>query len=147
MSLLHYPDYLGGVCDCTRIVTGHSNFIIEMKRKSFALHLLLHKHNLTCYTVGIYYVFEIIDVWDAVSTFINRHKLFLTRKFCFEQRVGQFIMDPLISYLHIKIRIISRSVPGLATDSPRCVKGHGWILASSMVVHFKVYVFKMTAGV
>ena len=38
--------------------------------------------------VYIYYVFDMINVWDTVSTFIHPHGCFRSRTFFYEQRIG-----------------------------------------------------------
>ena len=45
-------------------------------------------------------------------------------------------------HLHAILRIISRGVSGLATDSPCGVWGRGWTTCSCMVVHFLAHISK-----
>ena len=62
-------------------------------------------------------------VWDAVSTFNHLPMMFLSTGFAFWITDWTCCHGP---YLHAILRIISRSVSGLATDSPCGVWGRGW---------------------
>ena len=62
-------------------------------------------------------------VWDAVSTFNHLPRMFLPTDFAFWITDWTCCHGP---YLHAILRIISRSVSGLATDSPCGVWGRGW---------------------
>ena len=62
-------------------------------------------------------------VWDAVSTFNHLPRMFLSTDFAFWITDWTCCHGP---YLHAILRIISRSVSGLATDSPCGVWGRGW---------------------
>ena len=78
-------------------------------------------------------------VWDAVSTFNHLPRMFLSTDFAFWITDWTCCHGP---YLHAILRIISRGVSGLATDSP-C--GFGAVdepLASCMIVHFSAHISK-----
>ena len=62
-------------------------------------------------------------VWDAVSTFNHLPRMFLSTDFAFWITDWTCYHGP---YLHAILRIISRGVSGLATDSPGGVWGRGW---------------------
>ena len=62
-------------------------------------------------------------VWDAVSTFNHLPRMFLSTDFAFWITDWTCCHGP---YLHAILRIISRGVSGLATDSPCGVWGRGW---------------------
>ena len=62
-------------------------------------------------------------VWDAVSTFNHLPRMFLSTDFAFWITDWTCCHGP---YLHAILRIISRSVSGLATDSPCGAWGRGW---------------------
>ena len=75
--------------------------------------------------VGNIYLYEMINIWDTVSAFTRPARMFLS--------TDTLPWTSFISCLHIKLRIIiSRSVPGLATDA-RC----GWTFAFCMMAHFR----------
>ena len=57
---------------------------------------------------------------------------------------GKIPWISFISDLHIKLSIISRSVPGLATDFLCCVWGHGWI--TCLMYHGPVDVWVWYSG-
>ena len=62
-------------------------------------------------------------VWDAVSTFNHLPRMFLSTDFAFWITDWACCHGP---YLQAILRIISRGVSGLATDSPCGVCGRGW---------------------
>ena len=62
-------------------------------------------------------------VWDAVSTFNHLPRMFSSTDFAFWITDYTCCHGP---YLHAILRIISRGVSGLATDSPCGVWGRGW---------------------
>ena len=62
-------------------------------------------------------------VWNAVSTFNHLPRMFLSTDFAFWITDWTCCHGP---YLHAILRIISRGVSGLATDSPCGVWGRGW---------------------
>ena len=62
-------------------------------------------------------------VWDAVSIFNHIPRMFLSTKFAFRITDWTCCHGP---HLHAILRIISRGVSGLATDSPCGVWGRGW---------------------
>ena len=81
-------------------------------------------------------------VWDAVSTFNHLPRMFLSTDFAFWITDWTCCHGP---YLHAILRIISRGVSGLATDSPCGVWGRGWttcLLHDSPLFdsHFKIRV-------
>ena len=63
------------------------------------------------------------DVHNAVSTFNHLPRMFLSTDFAFWITDWTCCHGP---YLHAILRIISRGVSGLATDSPCGVWGRGW---------------------
>ena len=80
-------------------------------------------------------------VWDAVSIFNHLPRMFLSTDFAF--RITACCHGP---QLHAILRIISRGVSGLATDSPCGVWGRGWttcLLHDSPLFHSH---FKMRVG-
>ena len=64
-------------------------------------------------------------VWDAVSIFNHLPRMFFFHGLCFRITDWTCCYGP---YLHAILRIISRGVSGLATDSPCGVWGHGWTI-------------------
>ena len=81
-------------------------------------------------------------VWDAVSIFNHLPRMFLSADFAFWITDWTCCHGP---HLHAILRIISRGVSGLATDSPRGVWGRGWttcLLHDSLLFgsHFKMRV-------
>ena len=66
-----------------------------------------------------------IKVCDTVFVFVRLPRMFLSVDCLFEKRIRKLPCISFISHLHIKLRMISRSVPGLAIDSPRDVRGRG----------------------
>ena len=62
-------------------------------------------------------------VWDAVSIFNHLPRMFLSTDFAFWITDWTCCHGP---HLHAILRIISRGVSGLSTDSPCGVWGHGW---------------------
>ena len=62
-------------------------------------------------------------VWDAVSTFNHLPRMFFSTDFAFWITDWTCCHGP---YLHAILRIISRGISGLATDSPCGVWGRGW---------------------
>ena len=62
-------------------------------------------------------------VWDAVSIFNHPPRMFVSMDFAFRIMDWKCCHGP---HLHAILRIISRSVSGLATDSPCGVWGRGW---------------------
>ena len=62
-------------------------------------------------------------VWDAVSNFNHLPRMFLSTDFAFRITEWTCCNGP---HLHAILRIISRGVSGLATDSPCGVWGRGW---------------------
>ena len=78
-------------------------------------------------------------VWDAVSTFNHLPRMFLSTDFAFWITDWTCCHGP---YLHAILRIISRGVSGLATDSPCGVWGVDEPLASCMIVHFSAHISK-----
>ena len=62
-------------------------------------------------------------VWDAVSIFNHLPRMFLSTDFAFRITDWTCCHWP---HLHAILRIISRSVSGLATDSSCGVWGRGW---------------------
>ena len=62
-------------------------------------------------------------VWDAVSIFNHLPRMFLSTDFAFWITDWTCCHGP---HLHAILRIISRGVSGLATDSPCGVWGRGW---------------------
>ena len=81
-------------------------------------------------------------VWDAVSIFNHLPRMFLSTDFAFWITDWTCCHGP---HLHAILRIISRGVSGLATDSPCGVWGHGWttcLLHDSSIFgsHFKMRV-------
>ena len=62
-------------------------------------------------------------VWDAVSIFNHLPRMFLSTDFAFRITDWTCCHGP---HLHAILRIISRGVSGLATDSPCGVYGRGW---------------------
>ena len=75
-------------------------------------------------TIFACYVFDFY-VWDAVSIFHHLHMMFLPIDFAF--RITDWTCCHG-SHLHAILRIISRGVSGLATDSPCGVWGRGWTI-------------------
>ena len=82
-------------------------------------------------------------VWDAVSIFNHLPRMFLSTGFAFRITDWTCCHGP---HLHAILRIISRCVSGLATDSPCGVWGRGW---TTCLLHdsplFGLY-FKMRVG-
>ena len=81
-------------------------------------------------------------VWDAVSIFNHLPRMFLSTDFAFWITDWTCCHGP---HLHAILRIISRGVSGLATDSPCGVWGRGWttcLLRDSPLFgsHFKMRV-------
>ena len=81
-------------------------------------------------------------VWDAVSIFKHLPRMFLSTDFAFRITDWTCCHGP---HLHAILRIISRGVSGLATDSPCGVWGRGWntcLLHDSPLFgsHFKIRV-------
>ena len=81
-------------------------------------------------------------VWDAVSIFNHLPRMFLSTDFAFRITDWTCCHGP---HLHAILRIISRGVSGLATDSPCGVWGRGWttcLLHNSPLFgsHFKMRV-------
>ena len=62
-------------------------------------------------------------VWDAVSIFNQLPRMFLSTDFAFRITDWTCCHGP---HLHAILRIISRGVSGLATDSSSGVWGRGW---------------------
>ena len=62
-------------------------------------------------------------VWDSVSIFNHLPRMFLFTDFAFRITDWTCCHGP---HLHAILRIITRGVSGLATDSPCCVWGRGW---------------------
>ena len=62
-------------------------------------------------------------VWGAVSIFNHLPRMFLSTDFAFRITDWTCCHGP---HLHAILRIISRGVSGLATDSPCAVWGRGW---------------------
>ena len=62
-------------------------------------------------------------VWDAVYIFNHLPRMFLSTDFAFRITDWTCCHGP---HLHAILRIISRGVSGLATDSPCGVWGRGW---------------------
>ena len=62
-------------------------------------------------------------VWDVVSIFNHLPRMFLSTNFAFRITDWTCCHGP---HLHAILRIISRGVSGLATDSPCGVWGRGW---------------------
>ena len=62
-------------------------------------------------------------VWDAVGIFNHLPRMFLYTDFAFRITDWTCCHEP---HLHAILRIISRGVSGLATDSPCGVWGRGW---------------------
>ena len=82
-------------------------------------------------------------VWDAVSIFNHLPRMFLSTDFAFRITDWTCCHGP---HLHALLRIISRGVSGLATDSPCAVWGRGWttgLLHDSPLFGSH---FKMTVG-
>ena len=82
------------------------------------------------------------NVWDAVSIFNHLPRIFLSTDFAFRIPDWTCCHGP---HLHAILRIISRGVSGLATDSPCGVWGRGWatcLLHDSPLFgsHFKIRV-------
>ena len=67
--------------------------------------------------------YEMMNIWDTVSTFIHLHRMFLPTDNLFEQRIGQFTLAHLYIILHNILSEINKSVPGLVTYSPYGVWG------------------------
>ena len=67
--------------------------------------------------------YEMMNIWDTVSTFIHLHRMFLSTDNLFEQRIGQFTLAHLYIILHNILSEINKSVPGVVTDSPYGVWG------------------------
>ena len=81
-------------------------------------------------------------VWDAVYIFNHLPRMFLSTDFAFRITDWTCCHGP---HLHALLRIISRGVSGLATDSPCGVWGRGWttcLLHDSPLFgsHFKIRV-------
>ena len=62
-------------------------------------------------------------VWDAVSIFNHLPRMFLSTDFAFRITDWTCCHGP---HLHVILRIISRGVSGLATDSPCSIWGPEW---------------------
>ena len=77
-------------------------------------------------------------VWD-VSIFNHLPRMFLSTYFAFRITDWTCCHGPP---LHAILRIISRGVSGLATDSPCGVWGRGWTTCSCMVVYFSAHLSK-----
>ena len=78
-------------------------------------------------------------VWDAVSIFNHLPMMFLSTDFAFRITDWTCCHGP---QLHAILRIISRGVSGLATDSPCGVGAVDEPLASCMIVHFSAHISK-----
>ena len=78
-------------------------------------------------------------VWDAVSIFNHLPRMFLSTDFAFWITDWTCCHGP---HSHAILRIISRGVSGLATDSPCGVWGVDEPLASCMTVHFSAQISK-----
>ena len=78
-------------------------------------------------------------VWDAVSIFNHLPRMFLSTDFAFWITDWTCCHGP---HLHAILRIISRGVSGLATDSPCGVWGRGWTTCLCMIVHFSAHISK-----
>ena len=85
-------------------------------------------------TISACYVFDFY-VWDAVSIFNHLSRMFLSTDFAFRITDWTCCHGP---HLHAILRIISRGVPGLATDSPCGVWGRGW----TTCLHFSAHISK-----
>ena len=82
-------------------------------------------------------------VWDAVSIFNHLPRMFLFSDFAFRITDWTRYHGP---HLHAILRIISRGVSGLATDSPCGVWGRGW---TTCLLHDSPFFgshFKMRVG-
>ena len=79
----------------------------------------------------IFACYVLTYVWDAVSIFNHLPRMFLVHGRCFSNNGLNKL--PWTSYLHAILRIISRGVSGLATDSPCGVWAVNEPLASYMI--------------
>ena len=75
--------WLHSVCNGSQQVNNRNEDNFLLFYTDYRINITLHAT-----TLGINYVFEMIDVWDAVYTFINHRRLFLATEIRFEQRVG-----------------------------------------------------------
>ena len=66
-------------------------------------------------------IIEMMNIWASVSTFIQLFLVFCLSAFFSNNGLHNLAYASLISNSHTKLGIISRGVPGLATDFP------GWI--------------------
>ena len=73
-------------------------------------------------TIFACYVFDFY-VWDAVSIFNHLPRMFLSTDFAFRITDWTCCHGP---HLHAILKVISRGVSCLATDSPCGVWGRGW---------------------
>ena len=74
-------------------------------------------------------------VWDAVTIFNHLHRMFLSTDYAFRITDWTCFHGP---HLHAILRIISRGVSGLATDSPCGVWGRGW---TTCLLHDISYIY------
>ena len=83
-----------------------------------------------CYPVPdvyIYYVLDMINIWDLVFIFIHLPWMFPPTDIPFlNNGLDDTEWASFISDLHAKLRIINREVPGFATGSPCGVWDRGW---------------------
>ena len=82
-------------------------------------------------------------VWDAVSIFNHLPRMFLSMDFAFRITDWTCYHGP---HLHAILRIISRGVSGLATDSHCGVWGRGWTTCLLYDSPFFGSHFKMRVG-
>ena len=78
-------------------------------------------------------------VWDAVSIFNHLPRMFLSTDFAFRITDWTCCHGP---HLHAIIRIVSRGVSGLATDSPCGIWGCGWTTCLLHDSHFSAHISK-----
>ena len=53
--------------------------------------------------MALFTQYEMISVWDNMSTIIRLPRLFLSTEYLFEQRIGQVTMNSFISDLNTKL--------------------------------------------
>ena len=81
--------------------------------------------------VCIYYVSDMINVWNAVSTFINLPWMFLPMDI-FNNGLDNIQWASFISDSHTKLSTISRRLPRFAIGSTFGVSGRGWTTFDSV---------------
>ena len=96
------------------------NWSVDRRRE---LHLIYNEYEKYAWYIGISY--EMIIVWDAASAFTRLPSMFLWNFFSRKKRLDKLPRTFFISNLQTKLRMISSSVPGLATDTPWDIGGLG----------------------